>query len=347
MKVKSESEVTQSCPTLATPWTAAHQASLSMGSSRQKYWSGVPLPSPTISMRKVNTDSSSNVVYHLNLICKQTQLSIDRSPPSDQFPESLTSSPFREPMLWHGLKSLSFSRDLHTFSFAFPCFPLLEGQSQVFSFQNDDCSSKGTEGWSVQKWEKDTFAGLLGVLTLWISLGAALVRCAVSGYHSSPATWNEELWWGHGVDGGQSFPNWRPWPKSGSQNHSSRNWEWIMVAINTRKIKQYALSEYATHNKDEIFCRSFVSVIYTHMSAFSPAISIKKKRICGQQAISPCSHPSTVYLEGIQDGKKPGYWPKIAEVHIKGMISMSRSLASSHTKKIAKFLTLRYLVSFN
>ena len=46
MKVKSESEVAQSCPTLATPWTAAHQAPPSMGFSRQKYWSGVPLPSP-------------------------------------------------------------------------------------------------------------------------------------------------------------------------------------------------------------------------------------------------------------------------------------------------------------
>ena len=31
---------------LATPWTAAYQAPLSMGFSRQKYWSGVPLPSP-------------------------------------------------------------------------------------------------------------------------------------------------------------------------------------------------------------------------------------------------------------------------------------------------------------
>ena len=30
---------------LATPWTAAYQAPLSMGFSRQKYWSGVPLPS--------------------------------------------------------------------------------------------------------------------------------------------------------------------------------------------------------------------------------------------------------------------------------------------------------------
>ena len=44
MKVKSESEVAQSCPTLATPWTAAYQAPPSMGFSRQKYWSGVPLP---------------------------------------------------------------------------------------------------------------------------------------------------------------------------------------------------------------------------------------------------------------------------------------------------------------
>ena len=41
-----ESEVTQSCPTLATPWTAAYQAPPSMGFSRQKYWSGVPLSSP-------------------------------------------------------------------------------------------------------------------------------------------------------------------------------------------------------------------------------------------------------------------------------------------------------------
>ena len=31
---------------LVTPWTAAHQAPPSMGFSRQKYWSGVPLPSP-------------------------------------------------------------------------------------------------------------------------------------------------------------------------------------------------------------------------------------------------------------------------------------------------------------
>ena len=99
MKVKSESEVAQSCPTLCdlvdcslpcssihgilkarilewvaisfsnvwkwkvkgkslshvwlfvTSWTAAHQAPLPMGFSRQEYWSGVPLPSPKLVYR--------------------------------------------------------------------------------------------------------------------------------------------------------------------------------------------------------------------------------------------------------------------------------------------------------
>ena len=38
--------VAKSCPTLATPWTIALQAPLSMGFSRQEYWSGLPFPSP-------------------------------------------------------------------------------------------------------------------------------------------------------------------------------------------------------------------------------------------------------------------------------------------------------------
>ena len=79
--IESESEVTQSCLTLCdpvdcslpgssvhgifqarvlewgaiafsysftTPWTVARQTPLSMGSPRQEYWSGVPLPSPYI-----------------------------------------------------------------------------------------------------------------------------------------------------------------------------------------------------------------------------------------------------------------------------------------------------------
>ena len=34
----------QSYLTLVTPWTVAHQAPLSMGFSRQEYWSGLPCP---------------------------------------------------------------------------------------------------------------------------------------------------------------------------------------------------------------------------------------------------------------------------------------------------------------
>ena len=44
--LESESEVTQSCPTLCDPRTVAHQAPPSMGFSRQEYWSRLPFPSP-------------------------------------------------------------------------------------------------------------------------------------------------------------------------------------------------------------------------------------------------------------------------------------------------------------
>ena len=42
VKVKSLSRVWL----FATPWTVAYQAPLSMGFSRQEYWSGLPFPSP-------------------------------------------------------------------------------------------------------------------------------------------------------------------------------------------------------------------------------------------------------------------------------------------------------------
>ena len=40
----SLSLIAKSCPTLATPWTIACQTPLSMGFSRQHYWSGLPFP---------------------------------------------------------------------------------------------------------------------------------------------------------------------------------------------------------------------------------------------------------------------------------------------------------------
>ena len=61
MKVKSESEVAQSCPTPSDPWTAAYQAPPSMGFSRQEYWSGLPLPSPAADL------TGDNFIYKMGL----------------------------------------------------------------------------------------------------------------------------------------------------------------------------------------------------------------------------------------------------------------------------------------
>ena len=58
VKVKSLSHVRL----LATPWTAAHQAPLSMGFSRQEYWSGVPLPSPKVVAQMVKNMPAMRVI---------------------------------------------------------------------------------------------------------------------------------------------------------------------------------------------------------------------------------------------------------------------------------------------
>ena len=47
-------EVTQSCPILCNPMDyIAYQAPLSMGFSRQEYWSGLPFPSPCASLEDI------------------------------------------------------------------------------------------------------------------------------------------------------------------------------------------------------------------------------------------------------------------------------------------------------
>ena len=43
---RDDALVAKLCPTLVTPWVVAHQAPLSMGFSRQEYWSGSPFASP-------------------------------------------------------------------------------------------------------------------------------------------------------------------------------------------------------------------------------------------------------------------------------------------------------------
>ena len=56
VRVKSLSRVRL----LATPWTAAYQAPLPMGFSRQEYWSGVASPSPNEHGKLINEKENEN-----------------------------------------------------------------------------------------------------------------------------------------------------------------------------------------------------------------------------------------------------------------------------------------------
>ena len=67
---------------LATPWTGAYQAPPSMGFSRQEYWSGVPLPSPTIYYRHFSLSVIINVCHHLQF-SSITQLCLTLCDPMD------------------------------------------------------------------------------------------------------------------------------------------------------------------------------------------------------------------------------------------------------------------------
>ena len=63
VKVKSLSRV----QLLATAWTAAYQAPLPLGFSRQEYWSGVPLPS----LNMLYTLTLNNVTCQIYLVKKK------------------------------------------------------------------------------------------------------------------------------------------------------------------------------------------------------------------------------------------------------------------------------------
>ena len=56
---------------LATPWTTAYQAPLSMGSARQEYWSGLPSSSPICIANQ--TERLSRSYIHRGLILRKLQ----------------------------------------------------------------------------------------------------------------------------------------------------------------------------------------------------------------------------------------------------------------------------------
>ena len=63
----------------ATPCTMTHQASLSMGFSRQEYWSGLPFPSPVTKYEVSEMKSLSCVRLFV------TPWSVYQAPPSMEF----------------------------------------------------------------------------------------------------------------------------------------------------------------------------------------------------------------------------------------------------------------------
>ena len=78
VKVKTLSHIRLS----ATPWTAAYQAPPSMRFSRQKYWSGVPLPSPLLLLLNLKHQKQTNQNCHS---CFPMKI-IQSCPPSLDFP---------------------------------------------------------------------------------------------------------------------------------------------------------------------------------------------------------------------------------------------------------------------
>ena len=77
MKVKSESEVAQLC---ATAWTATYQPPLSMEFSRQEYWSGMPLPSPTVYVGDAKGDTLAVFSLKENSIHTESPSELKRNP---------------------------------------------------------------------------------------------------------------------------------------------------------------------------------------------------------------------------------------------------------------------------
>ena len=45
-KIEKKMKLLSRVQLFATPWTVSYQVPLSMGFSRQEYWSGLPFPSP-------------------------------------------------------------------------------------------------------------------------------------------------------------------------------------------------------------------------------------------------------------------------------------------------------------
>ena len=83
----------------ATPWIMARQAPLSMGFSRQEYWSGLPFPFPVIK-HEVSEESEAKLLSHVRLLATPWTIAY-QAPPSMGFSrqEYWSGLPFPPPLL--------------------------------------------------------------------------------------------------------------------------------------------------------------------------------------------------------------------------------------------------------
>ena len=114
MKVKSLSHVRL----LVTPWTAAYQAPPSMGFSRQEYWSGLPLPSPTYESSEIDL-SSQQIMRFASTPAKHSAMGIDAGPETGW----LISTSYLSPTLENDRVALEWPAFHHSIS---PSFHSLE-----------------------------------------------------------------------------------------------------------------------------------------------------------------------------------------------------------------------------
>ena len=85
MKVESESEVAQSCPTPRDPMDCSLPDSSVHGFSRQEYWSGLPLPSPSsldqeLLRMKCSLTPELLLAHQVCVPSKHTKLEIIKTP---------------------------------------------------------------------------------------------------------------------------------------------------------------------------------------------------------------------------------------------------------------------------
>ena len=94
--------VTKSCQTLSTPWTVGCGAPLSMGFSRQEYWSGLPFPplgdlpdpgikprSPALQTDSLLTELQGKLLKWVNTTIKKVSMDIHQPELTTSYTHSL------------------------------------------------------------------------------------------------------------------------------------------------------------------------------------------------------------------------------------------------------------------